>query len=46
MFRVLRKEKEIEMTWLDWFWYTVGAYWGLPRAFNRNKIHTIESKTI
>ena len=46
MFRVLRKEKEIEMNWLDWYWYAIGAYACLPYAFNRNKIYTIESKTI
>jgi len=46
MFRVLRKEKEIEMNWLDWFWYAVGAFTCLPYAFNRNKIYTIESKII
>ena len=46
MFRVLRKENEIEMTWLDWFWYAVGAFTCLPYAFNRNKIYAIQSKTL
>ena len=46
MFRVLRKDKEIALNWLDWFWYGIGAYVCLPYAFNRNKIYTIESKTI
>ena len=41
MFRVLRKEKEIEMNWLDWYWYAVGAFTCLPYAFTRNKIYTI-----
>jgi len=46
MFRVLRKEKEIAYSWLDWYWYAVGAYGVLPYALHRNKIFSIESKTL
>lgn len=44
--RVLIKDQQIAFHWLDWYWYSVGVYVCIPYAFNRNKIHTIESKTI
>ena len=44
--RVLRKDQEIAFHWVDWYWYAVCFYVCIPYAFNRNKIYTIESKTI
>lgn len=31
----LRKEQEIAFSWLDWYWYLVGAYICVPYAFLR-----------
>ena len=44
--RVLTKDNQIAFHFLDWYWYCCGAFASLPYAFNRNKIYTIESKTI
>lgn len=46
MSRVLQKDLQIKLNWLDSYWYAVGFYVCIPYAFNRNKIFTIESKTI
>ncbi len=44
--RVVTKDQQIAFHWVDWYWYLVGFYVCIPYAFNRNKINTIESKTI
>ena len=35
MTRVLRKDNEIAMNWLDYFWYIVAVYISIPMAFNQ-----------
>jgi len=49
MSRVLRKDQEIAFSWMDWYWYAVGAYICIPYAFLRRAIIrslNIESKSI
>lgn len=38
MGQILRKDHEIAWSWLDWYWYFVGAYICIPYAFLRRKI--------
>lgn len=35
---ILQKEKQIKISWLDWYWYAVGAYICIPYAFLRRKM--------
>ena len=38
MGNILQKDQAIAFSWLDWYWYFVGAYICIPYAFLRQKI--------
>ena len=38
MGHILQKERQIAFSWLDWYWYAVGAYICIPYAFLRRNI--------
>ncbi len=43
---ILQKDQHIALSWLDWYWYAVGAYICIPYAFlRRNITESLEIKS-